>query len=102
MAATILKNYEEQEDIAAQRYPLDESFFAAMLQKMACSDFNSKEYCICDIVILARYLGFRLSESTVRKPNPNQNTIPLLVATKQHSRQYPAKILSSLQRTASN
>ena len=62
MAATILKNYEEQEDIAAQRYPLNEGFFAAMLQKMSYSEFNSKEYCICDIAILARYLGFRLSE----------------------------------------
>lgn len=62
MAATILRNYEEQEDIASQRYPLNERFFAAMLQIMTRSDFNSKEYCICDIAILARYLGFRLSE----------------------------------------
>ncbi len=62
MAATILRNYEQQEDIAAQRSPLNERFYAAMLQKMTLSNFNSKEYCICDIAILARYLGFRLSE----------------------------------------
>lgn len=62
MAATILKNYEEQENIATQRSPLNEKFFAAMLEIMISSDFMSKEYCLCDLAILSRYFGFRLSE----------------------------------------
>ncbi len=62
MAATILKNYEEQENIATQRSPLNERFFASMLEIMDSSDFMSKEHTLCDLAILSRYLGFRLSE----------------------------------------
>lgn len=62
MAATVLNNYEEQEDIASQRLPLDDHIFAQILQISSSSDFLSKECCLSDIIILSRYLGFRLSE----------------------------------------
>jgi len=62
IAATILRNIKEEENIAVQRAPLTVEMFAVMLQDLIRLDFLSMESCIIDQAILGRYIGPRLSE----------------------------------------
>ena len=62
LAATILNNIKEEENIATQRAPITAEMFAEMLKASSKSDFLSLEQTITDLSILGRYLGPRLAE----------------------------------------
>jgi hypothetical protein len=62
LAATILNNIKDEEDIAVQRAPLSPEMYAEILKLAKKSDFLSMEQCIADFSILGRYLGPRLAE----------------------------------------
>lgn len=66
LAATILNNIKDEEDIAVQRAPLSPEMYAEILKLAKASDLLSIEQCISDFSILGRYLGPRLAEYAQR------------------------------------
>ena len=62
LAATVLRNIRDEENIADQRPPITPEMFAEMLKTSEVSDFLSAQCSIADLAILGRYLGPRLAE----------------------------------------
>jgi hypothetical protein len=63
MTAILLNNLLQEEDIARQRAPLDNNFFAELRQTVSASKCkDSVSDLLFDVVALGRYIGPCLSE----------------------------------------
>lgn len=62
IAACILANIKDEENIAVQRAHLSVEMYAEILKRSKESNLLSMEQCIADFAILGRYLGPRLTE----------------------------------------
>jgi hypothetical protein len=77
LAATILRNIRDEENIADQRSPITPEMFAEMLKTSASSNFLSAQCTMTDLAILGRYLGPRLAEYGQKsQKRPEYHTYP--------------------------